>query len=149
MKKSQKENYIDFLKFITLSGMCWAIDLTILIILTQIFKLTPLLSNIISSLIAAAILYIASHNKIHIGRNTRKIQRLIFYMTYTSFIIYGASYVISDIEYWIRTFLISNVDGFFTITIAKILITPPQLICNFFASRFISRFSLNENSIQA
>ena len=139
MKKSRTNIYSDVGKFIMLSGTCWLIDLMLLLIMTRYGILPAFSANFISSLIAAMILYSIAHGQVHDGTSRKKMQKTAVYLLYTSIIIYGSSNLMTVILYRAHV-IFHNVDYVFSTAFAKILITPPQLICNFFVSRVIAKF---------
>ena len=127
----------DIARFVLLSGGCWLLDASLLLLLNAgaHWPLAP--ANIASSLVAAAVVYVLAHHRIHRGADRQRGQRLAFYLCYTLGVILLASWSIAQIGGVLRPLLGA---GLMTALAAKILITPPQLFCNFCVSRFVARF---------
>jgi putative flippase GtrA len=109
----------DMVRFAALSGGCWCLDLSVLLALTHVAGWPIAPANVASSLVAAAVVYRCAHGRIHSGRQEGRLARLAFYLAYTGAVIMLASAAMAGLS----------------------IVTPPQLLCNFFVSRAVARAS--------
>ena len=124
--------------FIILSGCGWLLDLFLLFFLIQAVGWPLEAANLASSLIAAAFVYHIAHDRIHGGARHGRRTRLATYLCYTLGVIILASFLLGVVGSLYGKYLTST---WLVALLAKISITPPQLICNYLVSRFIARFS--------
>ncbi len=127
----------DIARFVLLSGGCWLLDTVLLLLLSTAARWPLAPANIVSSLVAAAVVYVLAHHRIHRGAEGQRGQRLAVYLCYTLGVILLASWSIGQIGATLQPLLGT---GMATALAAKVLITPPQLFCNFCVSRFVARF---------
>ncbi len=126
----------DIVNFVLLSGACWIFDLALLLIISFGLSWKPASANIASSLLAAIVVYTVAHHRIHRGQSTAQVARLVFYLCYTLGVVVAASWTLEAIHSWLGAFLRS---AFAAMIIAKVMVTPLQLLCNFLVSRGIAR----------
>ena len=130
-----------FLQFAGLSGLGWLLDISILLTLVSAFKLDPSLANMVSSCTAALAVFLLSRELIFNKASKVLSLRITIYLIYTLSVIVVASIAIGMIVPILRP-LAGNIIGEWTLValvgVAKIIVTPPQLIMNFYMSRFIS-----------
>jgi putative flippase GtrA len=121
--------------FAVVAAIGWVVDMMILICLTSVADMSAGWSNLISSLSAAALVYLVSHHRIHMGRSNAVSSRLVAYLVYTILIVLGASLALQIIHLEIAGYMPSGQ----ALIAAKVLITPPQFLLNFLVSRFLAR----------
>ena len=129
-----------FIKFGTLSGGGWLLDCGILLILSQTFGITLSTANFLSSSIAALTVFSTSRFLVFNSTSPQSMKSTVAYFGYTCLIIIAASSVIGEIEWAIE--YISYIYKFELTAgqlafVAKIIITPPQLLANFVMSRYL------------
>jgi putative flippase GtrA len=132
---------LSFLKFAGLSGLGWLIDISIFLTLISAFNLEPFQANTVSSCIAALGVFLLSRELIFRKASKALFLRLMVYLTYTLIVIVVVSTIIGISVSFIRP-LTENIIGEWSIIviagISKILLTPPQLVLNYYMSRFLS-----------
>lgn len=126
----------DAARFAALSGGCWMLDLAVLLALTWGMSWRPATANVVSSLIAAAVVYWVSHRRIHDGARRGQPIRLAVYLVYTSGVIFLASAALGHLRPVFEGLAMAVAQA--TI-LAKVAVTPPQLLCNFVVSRLVAR----------
>lgn len=130
-----------FMRFAGLSGLGWLIDISIFLILVSVFNLDQFKANMVSSCIAALGVFLLSRELIFRKVSKLLLLRVAIYLAYTLVTIVVASMIIS-ILVPILSPLADNIIGEWALLVisgaAKIIVTPPQLILNFYMSRFIS-----------
>ena len=129
----------DAMRFILLSGGCWLLDMSLLLAFSVEMHWSPALANVFSSLIAAAVVYLIAHRKIHDGLRYAQTARVLSYLCYTLAVIMLASWALGTVRGWLMPFISTPAVA---LVLAKIIITPPQLLSNFFVSRFVARLAL-------
>lgn len=138
---------VSFLKFGGLSGLGWLADASILLFLVSAFGMTPFAANFISSCIAALAVFLVSRELVFDKASGRTGLRVVGYLAYVLILIGVASLAAQLIATWVR-----GLDGTYGIAVsatmaaavAKVLITPPQLVLNFLVSRAMSERKLGE-----
>lgn len=133
---------IRFLRFGGLSGLGWVADTFILLLLVAWGGLVPLAANVISSCIAALSVFLLSREIIFEKAEGGSGRRAGLYLLYTLAVIAIASLCMQALAPFITAFLAAN--GFTSSRtasagVAKVLITPPQLMMNFLVSRQLSQ----------
>lgn len=129
-----------FIRFAVLSGCCWLLDASTLLILTHANRLPTSVANVISSCLASAIVFLVSRRRIHDGAENGAVGRTAVYMAYTVISILVASFILPFIVQYITKLEISGLSSAKIVLLAKVIITPPQLLCNFFMSRCVARY---------
>ena len=130
-----------FLQFMLVSGVGWVLDFGIFTLLTA--TLPMVISNCISSLTAVTFVFFVSTWKI-LGNKTdghsRQVKYLV-YVVYQLLLITGVSFLAQWLhgllEGWTALSALPLL-GEHTKLVAKILITPLTMVCNFFVLRQIS-----------
>ncbi len=138
---------VSFLKFGGLSGLGWIADASILLFLVSAFGMTPFAANFISSCIAALAVFLVSRELVFAKASGRTGLRIVGYLAYVLVLIGVASFMAQLIATWVR-----GLDGTYGVAVsatmaaavAKVCITPPQLVLNFLASRAMSERKLGE-----
>ena len=119
--------------FALVAGCGWLIDAAGLLALSRVIESG--FANIVSSLTAATFVYIVSHRYVHDGRPSLVGLRLAAYAVYTLALVLVASLALARIVAVIQPYASPAM----AILLAKVIITPPQFLCNFVTSRFIAR----------
>lgn len=110
--------------------------------LVRVAGAPPSLANVISSMTAAATVFLASRTFIFAGAAGGVHVRLGLYLLYTLAVILAASVVVGLLAARLTSpaglLSLRTAGVTATAATAKILVTPPQLLLNFFVSRFLS-----------
>lgn len=126
-----------FGRFAFVSGVGWLFDVAVLAGLTRLAAWPPFAANLVSSLLAASAVFLFTRKRVHAGQDGAVPGRLAGYLIYTLAVILAASALMQA--------LADALAGGFTPTaaalLAKVVVTPPQLLSNFLVSRFISRWA--------
>lgn len=130
-----------FFQFAALAGCGWLLDLVLLLLLVRA-SVSPSLANVVSSMTAAASVFVVSRLLVFDGPAGGLPVRLGLYLLYTIAVILVASAVVGLLASRLASpeGLLGFRTGSATATAAaaKVLVTPPQLLLNFFVSRFLS-----------
>ena len=136
-----KRLILSFLKFAGLSGIGWLLDASMLIVIIYFTILPPLPGNIVSSCTASLTVFLLSRELVFYKASGAGLRRLFWYLLYTLTVILAASMLLGALV----AVLQPQTEAFggpwaatIAVAIAKVLVTPPQLIMNFIASRFLS-----------
>lgn len=127
-----KKIFFQAIKFFGISGIGWLIDMVIFTALTNL-EVNTILSNIISSLVAVTFVYFTSTKKIFINKN-EKInlnKKYVVYIIYQVLMILASSTLIGLINNGIILYFNYEIFLKYSKIIAKILVTPLTMICNF------------------
>lgn len=138
---------VSFLKFGGLSGLGWVADASILLFLVSAFGMTPFVANFISSCIAATAVFLVSRELVFSKASGRTGLRVIGYLAYVLILIAIASLMAQLIATWARELAEAYrvaLSATMAAAVAKVLITPPQLVLNFLVSRAMSERKLGE-----
>ena len=135
--KELKLLLIQFVKFLFVSGTGWVIDFGLYSILTGIFELQILYSNILSSIPAITFVFIVSTKRIFKenkdGFSIK--QKYLIYFVYQMVLIL----LVSLLGQFLYTIIINNGINFsFLKIIIKIIITPVTMILNFFVIKYLA-----------
>lgn len=131
-----------FVQFAALAGCGWLLDFCLLLALVRVAGAAPSVANVVSSMTAAASVFLVSRIYVFGGASGSVHLRLGAYLVYTLAVILAASAVVG-----LLVARFASPAGLFGARIAgataaaaaaKVLVTPPQLILNFFVSRFLS-----------
>jgi putative flippase GtrA len=131
-----------FFQFGLLSGGGWLLDCTLLLILSQAAGVDISVANVISSITAALAVFTVSRLHIFEPAARRPLVRTVAYALYTLCVIAAASALLRPLVGWLelaaRHLALAPSSGEISFA-AKVLVTPPQLIANFFMSRYLSQ----------
>lgn len=135
--KKLKLLLIQFLKFLFVSGTGWIIDFGLYLMLTGIFGLQILYSNILSSIPAITFVFIISTKKIFVenkdGFSIKK--KYLIYFVYQMILIL----LVSLLGQFLYTIAIKNGINFSLLKIIiKIMITPVTMVLNFFVIKYLA-----------
>jgi putative flippase GtrA len=134
-----------FLRFGVLSGGGWLLDAALLLLLSQAFGVPLAWANVISSITAALAVFTISRLLIFTPAVERPWLRTLMYASYTLAVIAVASAAIGPVAAGIQ-----RAFGYFAFApsagaisfLAKVVITPPQLLANFFMARYLAERNL-------
>lgn len=132
---------VSFLKFGGLSGLGWLADTCILLTLVGVFGMTPFAANVISSCTAALSVFLVSRELVFSKASGRTSLRILAYLAYVLVAIGIASVAVQWLSVWLPEFAGARgiaLSATAVAGIAKVLVTPPQLVLNFIVSRFMS-----------
>jgi putative flippase GtrA len=129
-----------FLKFAVLSGGGWLIDCGLLLFLSGLVGVHVTISNLISSSVAALLVFTVSRFAVFDSRQHRPAVATLLYFVYTCCVIAIASafigLVVIALQRLTENLAVSLTSREISLT-AKVLITPPQLLANFWMSRYL------------
>jgi putative flippase GtrA len=130
-----------------LSGGGWLIDCGLLLFLSGLVGIHVSLSNLISSSVAALLVFTVSRFAVFDTRQNRPAVATLLYFVYTCCVIAIASaligLVVIALQRLIENLPVSLNSREISFT-AKVLITPPQLLANFWMSRCLIQKSHRE-----
>lgn len=135
-----------FWRFAGLSGIGWLFDFTLLLVLVHSVHLHAGLANIVSSCCAALCVFLISRLIVFRGRENELSLRLAAYLLYTLVLIFMASGVLGALTRFFTPFAIEHFGAYHSVLVAalaKIIITPPQLLLNFLVARKLNETSLS------
>lgn len=132
----------DFARFAALSGGGWIADTALLLALVSLAGIQPQVANLFSASTAAAMVYLVAHRRIHSGASRGIEVRLGVYLVYTAIVILAASSAMIPLAAMAAHMLDAAPAGAAAAFVAKCLVTPPQLVCNFLVSRALARTSV-------
>lgn len=130
-----------FLSFAALSGAGWLLDAALLLGLVGLVGMPPAQANVISSCTAALTVFLVSRQRLFTKASHHFALRVVIFVSYSLTIIFIASwavqFLVRQLAPWLATW--SSVDPTLgAAALAKVIVTPPQLMMNFFMSRFLS-----------
>lgn len=129
-----------FFRFAALSGGGWLIDCALLLVLSGPVGLHVTLSNLISSCVAALLVFTISRFFVFDKPTERPGTATLLYFVYTCVVIAVASLAIGLVAA-----MVARLADVFSVSLgtseiaflAKVIITPPQLLANFLMSRYL------------
>ena len=127
-------------RFAAVAGAGWMLDASVLLAAVAFAQLPAMLANIFSSLVAASFVYLVSHHHVHHGRSGMPAVQLALYILYTLLLILAASAALGLLVPLLARIL----PGASGVLAAKVIVTPPQFLCNFLVSRLLARHSLGD-----
>lgn len=134
-----------FLKFGSLSGLGWLLDLAILLSLVGGLGAPAFAANIVSSSVAAMSVFLVSRSLIfRRGEGGLEI-RIALYFAYTLAMIGVATVAMTLVLHALSALAVGRAmhpSPALLAGIAKILVTPPVLMLNFLMSRHASEFKI-------
>lgn len=132
-----------FLRFALLSGGGWLLDCTLLLLFVH-GQVGLGISNFLSSISAALAVFVLSRwvvfQTVEKAVDKSALPSAVYYLIYQLFNIFLVSMVIAPVVGCVRE-VMEGFGLFFDITwnafLGKVILTPPQLVCNFLVSRFL------------
>ncbi|SIS52929.1 GtrA family protein [Phaeovulum vinaykumarii] len=133
-----------FLRFGGLSGAGWLVDFTLLIVLVRA-GVAPVAANFVSSATAAAGVFVLSRHLVFAAEHGGLAWRLLAYLLYTAGVITAASLAIGPVMAALGAAaggLGVDLSPGALAALAKVVITPPQLLLNFLVARIMAQWPL-------
>lgn len=125
--------------FLGISGIGWILDFTTFTILGLLLSNLFIVSSV-SALIGASFVFSLSPKFIFNNKKSLPFRlKYFFYILYQVILILLLSFLIVEVEGWLKIFLVQYlpfINGFCYI-LSKILITPIAMACNFCVMKFI------------
>lgn len=122
-------------RFALVAGLGWLIDLATLMSLSFALGIPAGWANVVSSLLAASLVYLISHHRVHEGQPDAVPMRLAAYLAYTVVLVFSVSFVLQMLVGAISEYMAPGR----ALVAGKVLVTPPQLLANFIVSRHLAR----------
>lgn len=141
-----------FLRFGGLSGLGWLADACILLALVHFLGAPPFAANLVSSCIAALSVFLISRELIFNKAGGRTGLRIAAYLAYQLALICVASIAVQLLSTWLAELAASHrlaLSATALAGIAKVIVTPPQLVLNFLVSRFMSERRVRDRHVVA
>lgn len=130
-----------FFRFATISGCGWLLDSSLLFLFTQWLNLPVFQANFLSSVIAAIVVFSVSRLLVFRAKRGHYLVRTGLYTLYTCVVILLASSAMPWTLLLAKT-LASHyslpLGAGSEVLLAKVFITPPQLLANFFTARVLA-----------
>lgn len=129
-----------FLKFAGLSGAGWLLDALLLLALVSAAGWQPFHANIASSCTAALAVFMVSRQMVFQKASRALLLRVGAYLAYSLCLILAASAAVGALVQPLSmlTAQLSQAWAWPAATaVAKVVVTPPQLVLNFLVSRFL------------
>lgn len=140
LRNRVEKDLSQFLHFTGLAGAGWLLDFALLQVFATVLHFPIALGNIFSSCIASLFVFTLSRRVIFNKASGRAFSRFALYSLYTLAVIFAASllaaYVQAGIEEICRVWNVELSKGLI-VAATKIAITPPQLLLNYFVSKFL------------
>lgn len=140
LRNRVEKDLSQFLHFTGLAGAGWLLDFALLQVFATVLHFPIALGNIFSSCIASLFVFTLSRRVIFNKASGNVFSRFAFYSLYTLAVILAASllaaYVQAAIEAICRAWNVEFSKGLI-VAATKIAITPPQLLLNYFVSKFL------------
>lgn len=133
------------LRFVGLSGLGWLLDFSILLALVAATLASPAVANAVSASVAALTVFCISRYTVFRAAERHLALRIAGYLIYTLGCIAVTSTIIGRIVPLLHPFVLATmpVDASWAPTaVAKILVTPPQLVLNFSVARLLNERAL-------
>jgi putative flippase GtrA len=131
-----------FVRFAGLSGMGWVLDTAILLALIHATTMPSALANIISSCTASLMVFVVSRQFVFQAASHYFAARVALYLGYVLAVIFVASFALSGLVRLLAPMLAPHVTIDWLPTaaagLAKVLVTPPQLLLNFLVARHLT-----------
>ncbi len=125
------EEALAVLRFALVGSLGWSLDALILLAAVRLAGAHPGPANMLSSLTAAAFVYLVAHRRVHKGQPDLVPLRLGIYVAYTVGLVTLMSFLLAVIVQALQGLVPVPV----VVLAAKVLVTPPQFLCNFLVSR--------------
>jgi len=129
-----------FLRFVLVSGTGWVLDFLSYTALTQLAGLAPAYTNVISSMVGVTYVWMVALNRVFDKGEFGKSLFLPVYWGYqfvsiSCYSLLIAAAVALDLNAWI-----ARLSGVPVAVVAKIVLTPPNLLTNFIFMSFLTKF---------
>ena len=140
---------VSFLRFAGLSGLGWLMDVTILLLLVGALGVPAFAANVVSSSTAALCVFLLSRRLVFERKAHALGTRVAIYMAYTLCMILVAAAVLQAIASFLGGLEVLrplHLSATVLAGIAKVIVTPPQLLLNFFMARAMSERTIGTPS---
>ncbi len=131
-----------FLRFAGLSGLGWLLDVLLLLTLVHSTSLSPAVANVVSSCTAALSVFLVSRLLVFDTASHYLLIRVVIYVFYVLVVIFVASFAIAALVQWLAPLFAQRMPpswvGLAAAGVAKVIVTPPQLLFNFLVARHLS-----------
>jgi len=139
------KTWISFLKFGSLSGLGWALDFAILMLLVAAFGASAAAANVVSSSVAALTVFLVSRRLVFARAQGGLAARVAVYFLYTFCMIGLAAAAMGLLVEGLNQFASSHgwsLRPTVVAAAAKVIVTPPLLILNFLVARVTAERAL-------
>ena len=129
-----------FVRFGLLSGGGWLLDCFLLLVIAGNLGVSPQLANFLSASIAALTVFTASRLLIFEPASERFMLKTLVYASYTFLVIMTASALIgsaNELSHLLASWVGIDLSQREHLFMAKVFITPPQLVANYLMSRYL------------
>ena len=140
---------VSFLQFSGLSGLGWLLDVSILLLLVGASGVPVFAANIVSSSTAALCVFLLSRHFVFERRTHALGTRIAIYMAYTLCMILAAAAALQAIVSFLGGLEVlrpMHLSATVLAGVAKVIVTPPQLLLNFFMARAMSERTIGTPS---
>ena len=133
MKEKIKKLIKQGLSFILVSGIGWIFDFTTYLILTNIFDLNVMISNMISAIPALTYVFAMSSKRIFKNENSKVSLKFkyIIYFVYQIILVTTVSFIAGFLYDYVIGIITINILIKYMKLIVKIIITPITMLLNF------------------
>ena len=133
MKEKIKKLIKQGLSFILVSGIGWIFDFTTYLILTNIFDLKVMISNMISAIPALTYVFAMSSKRIFKNENSKVSLKFkyIIYFVYQIILVTTVSFIAGFLYDYVIGIITINILIKYMKLIVKIIITPITMLLNF------------------
>ncbi|TAA44347.1 hypothetical protein EAT51_02880 [Pseudoxanthomonas winnipegensis] len=128
------------LSFVLLSGLGWCMDMFLFYWLIHTSLSSPGLANVASATIAAMAVFMVSRVLVF-GDRRRGMKGMLGYLLYTELNILASAAAIEGIARYF--YMVHGFQFAATAIVAKVLVTPLSLVCNFLVTRWLSGSRVN------
>ncbi|QYY80339.1 GtrA family protein [Pseudomonas sp. B21-041] len=137
-----------FLGFLLVSGVGWILDLLSYTTLTQAFDVSPAFANFASSMVGVTYVWLIALNRVFKQGGHGKYIFLPIYWTYQAVSILGYSMLISIVVVKLVDFGIDQVLPLPAAVLAKLMVTPVNLLTNFLFMTVLTKFMSTDSDGQ-
>lgn len=138
----RRSGVVRFLRFAGLSGLGWILDFGLLLTFVHLLSIPASTANVVSSCVAALTVFLVSRLLVFETASHYLLVRIVIYVSYVLLVIFVASFAISALVPWLLPLLVHRLPDAWLLTaaaaIAKVIVTPPQLLLNFVVARYLS-----------
>lgn len=133
-----------FLRFAALAGCGWLLDFALLLLLVRYAGVAPFLANVVSSLVAASAVFLTARLAVFARAEGGLPVRFGLFLAYTLTVILVASAAVevlaahasqASVALGLAPLGVAQAAA-----VAKVIVTPPQLLLNFVVSRLLAEY---------
>ena len=137
-----------FLGFLLVSGVGWVLDLDSYTVLTQILDVSPGYANFASSMVGVTYVWVVALNRVFNRGGRDKYIFLPIYWAYQAVSILGYSLLISVVVVNLVDFGVDQAIMLPVAVLAKLMVTPVNLLTNFLFMTVLAKFMSAESDGQ-